>query len=95
MLWPSQKKMTAKKSTNRKCLVPNEGGAGVAGAGVVEFGVLESGVFGELAIELILAASVKFGAVSPVRREGGATPSTVSTALALVRALSRLLPASG
>jgi hypothetical protein len=77
MLWPRIKKRTARRSTNRKCLVPNEGGPGAAGAGVV-FGVFESGVFGELAIELILTASVKFGAVPLEMQEAGELPSTVS-----------------
>jgi hypothetical protein len=42
------------------------------------FGVFESGVFGELAIELILTASVKFGAVPLEMQEAGELPSTVS-----------------
>src|ERR1017187_8172404 len=44
MLWPSRKKRTAKKSTNRNSLVPNEGG----------FRPARSVVFNELAIDLIL-----------------------------------------
>jgi hypothetical protein len=53
MLWPSRKKMTAKKTINRNCLIPNEGGFRPAG----------SVVFNELAIDLILTTSVNFGAV--------------------------------
>src|ERR1022692_4795092 len=53
MLWPSRKKRTAKKSTNRNSLVPNEGGFRPAG----------SVVFNELAIDLILNTSVNLGAV--------------------------------
>jgi hypothetical protein len=53
MLWPSRKKRTAKKSTNRNSLVPNEGGFRPAG----------SVVFNELAIDLILTTSVNLGAV--------------------------------
>ena len=44
--------MTAKKTTNRNCLIPNEGGFRPAG----------SVVFNELAIELILTTSVNLGA---------------------------------
>src|ERR1019366_7159239 len=52
MLWPSRKKMTAKKTTNRNCLIPSEGGFRPAG----------SVVFTELAIDLILTTSANLGA---------------------------------
>src|ERR1019366_3357106 len=52
MLWPSRKKMTAKKTTNRNCLIPNEGGFRPAGPVV----------FNELAIDLILTTSANLGA---------------------------------
>ncbi len=52
MLWPSRKKMTAKKTTNRNCLIPNEGGFRPAGPVV----------FSELAIDLILTTSANPGA---------------------------------
>ena len=45
--------MTAKKTTNRNCLIPNEGGFRPAGPVV----------FNELAIDLILTTSVNFGAL--------------------------------
>jgi hypothetical protein len=71
MLWPSIKKRTARRSTNRKCFDPNEGGSGT-GSGTAGFGVSDSGIFGELAIELIVTTSVKFGAVLLEMQEAGA-----------------------
>lgn len=47
MLWPSRKKITARKMANRNSLVPNEGG----------FRLAESVGFNELAINLILTTS--------------------------------------
>jgi hypothetical protein len=47
--------MIAKKTTNRKCLVPKEGGFRPEG----------SVAFSELAIDLILTISVNFGTVRP------------------------------
>jgi len=53
MLWPSRKKMTARKMANRNSLGPNEGG----------FRLAESVGFNELAMDLILTTSVDFGAL--------------------------------
>ena len=59
MLWPSRKKMTAKKTINRNCLAPNEAG----------FRPVGSVVFNELAIDLIL---IHLGEIS-VRPDRGLT----------------------
>src|ERR1039458_3885791 len=52
MLWPSRKKMTAKKTTNRNCLIPSEGGFRPAGCVVIN----------EVLRDLILTTSANLGA---------------------------------
>jgi len=56
--------MIARKTTNRKCLIPNEGGFRPAGPVA----------FNEPAIDLILTVSVNFGAVRPRQATKGPHP---------------------